>query len=113
MDSIRLTHSWLDVSGARSRGVLAELPAEKSPLEPDPDHAGGGTVEVTLHIFVNGEQQLLQSSTTVAQILENLKLNAPHFAVILNDTLVPKTDLPTQTLTDGDRLDLIWAVAGG
>jgi sulfur carrier protein len=53
------------------------------------------------------------AGVTVATLLATLALRRDGVAVALNDDVVPRAEHATRTLNDGDRLEIIVAVAGG
>ncbi len=65
-------------------------------------------------ITMNGTQHAL-TSPTIAAALAALRLNAQsaHVAVALNDVVVRRSQWESCTLKNGDRMEVITAVAGG
>ena len=66
-----------------------------------------------MRLTVNGTEQEVAAGVTVAALLVTLALRRDGVAVALNDDVVPRAEHPTRTLNDGDRLEVIVAVAGG
>jgi sulfur carrier protein len=66
-----------------------------------------------MRLMVNGTEHDLNAGLTVAALLETLALRRDGIAVALNDDVVPRGEHATRTLNDGDRLEIIVAVAGG
>ncbi len=64
-------------------------------------------------ILVNGEPRGLDDGTTVDALLDTLGVRRDGTAVALNDGVVPRGDHAATALRDGDRLEIIVAVAGG
>ncbi len=62
---------------------------------------------------VNGENREVAEGATIASLLGELDLRRDGIAVALNDDVVPRTEHAVRTLHDGDRLEIIVAVAGG
>ena len=62
---------------------------------------------------VNGEERDVADGATVAELLAALQLRRDGIAVALNDDVVPRGDHAARPLHDGDRLEIIVAVAGG
>ena len=62
---------------------------------------------------INGEERDVDDGVTVAALLARLDLRCEGIAVALNDDVVPRTEHVVRTLHDGDRLEIIVAVAGG
>ncbi|HEY8314194.1 MAG TPA: sulfur carrier protein ThiS [Candidatus Baltobacteraceae bacterium] len=63
--------------------------------------------------IVNGEARELADGTTVAQVLEALQLPASGVAVAKNDRVVRRVALASERVENGDRIEIIKAVAGG
>jgi sulfur carrier protein len=66
-----------------------------------------------MRLTVNGTERDVAAGATVAALLRTLAVRSDGVAVALNDEVVPRTDHATRTLQDGDRLEIIVAVAGG
>jgi thiamine biosynthesis protein ThiS len=62
---------------------------------------------------VNGRQHELPDELTVAMLLELLGSARTGVAVACNDRVVRRAEYETQRVQDGDRLEIIEAVAGG
>jgi sulfur carrier protein len=66
-----------------------------------------------MRLTVNGKEQDVAADVTVAALLDTLALRRAGIAVALNDDVVPRAEHATRSLNDGDRLEIIVAVAGG
>ncbi len=66
-----------------------------------------------MRLTVNGTEQDVEAGVTVSALLTTLALRRDGVAVALNDDVVPRAEHATRTLNDGDRLEIIVAVAGG
>jgi sulfur carrier protein len=66
-----------------------------------------------MRLTVNGTERDVAARATVAMLLEGLALGHDGIAVALNDDVVPRAEHATRVLNDGDRLEIIVAVAGG
>ncbi len=64
-------------------------------------------------LIINGETRDMPAGLNLAGLLEALAVRRDGTAVALNDEVVPRTRHDTTTLQDGDRLEIIVAVAGG
>lgn len=64
-------------------------------------------------IIVNGQPVPLNAPATVAQVLEQLQLPHQRVAVEVNQTVIPRSQWTTQTVNDGDRLEVVQFVGGG
>lgn len=62
---------------------------------------------------VNGEAQDLPDGATVGALLEFLGAKRTGIAVAHNDRVVPRAHYDTHVILEGDRVEIIRAVAGG
>ncbi|HEY1881887.1 MAG TPA: sulfur carrier protein ThiS [Candidatus Cybelea sp.] len=62
---------------------------------------------------VNGELHELPDEVTVGALLDILGSPRAGIAVAQNDRVVPRAQYDTNRLREGDRLEIIAAVAGG
>jgi len=66
-----------------------------------------------MRMTINGEERDVADGATIAAVLAGLDLRRDGIAVALNDDVVPRTEHAVRLLRDGDRLEIIVAVAGG
>lgn len=66
-----------------------------------------------MNIFVNGEPREVASGTTLAQLLESLRLDPRTLAVEVNLDVVPRGHHAQCVLNEGDRLEIVTLVGGG
>jgi sulfur carrier protein len=64
-------------------------------------------------ITVNGETRDIADGVALDALLETLGVRRDGTAVALNDDVVPRARHAATALRDGDRLEIIVAVAGG
>ena len=64
-------------------------------------------------ITVNGKPKELDAPTTVAALLESLKLDAARVALELNREILPRAEFADRILTNGDTLEIVQFVGGG
>ena len=62
---------------------------------------------------INGEHYDLPDGLTVAQVLEHLETPSRGVAVAKNDRVVRRSAFSEEPVRDGDRIEIIKAVAGG
>jgi sulfur carrier protein len=62
---------------------------------------------------INGHQRDLPDELTVSALLDLLGSPRAGIAVARNDRVVRRTEYDTDRLRDGDRVEIITAVAGG
>ena len=66
-----------------------------------------------MNIVVNGEPRNVAAGTTIAQLLESLRLDPRTLAVELNLDVIPRGRHAECLLHDGDRLEIVTLVGGG
>lgn len=64
-------------------------------------------------VTVNGDAVEIAAGSTVADLLAHLGLTGRLVVVERNGEPVPRADIAATRLDDGDRLELVRAVAGG
>jgi sulfur carrier protein len=62
---------------------------------------------------MNGEPREIESGTTVARLIEALKMQPRFLAVERNFELVPRARHAECVLADGDQLEIVTLVGGG
>lgn len=65
-----------------------------------------------MNATVNGELRAIEGSL-LAELLAELRVPAQGTAVAINDRVVPKSEYATRRICEGDRIEIIVAVAGG
>jgi sulfur carrier protein len=66
-----------------------------------------------VQVTANGEAVQLDDGATLDDLLGRLGLGAKWVVVERNGEPVPRRETATTTLSDGDHLELVRAVAGG
>ncbi|MGO1499763.1 MAG: sulfur carrier protein ThiS [Marinobacter sp.] len=66
-----------------------------------------------MQVQVNGEALALPAGATVAALVEKMALTGKRLAVEINEDIVPRSQHPTVTLNDGDRIEIVHAIGGG
>jgi len=64
-------------------------------------------------IVMNGQAREIEPGTTVARLIESLKMQPRYLAVERNFELVPRTRHAQCVLEDGDKLEIVTLVGGG
>ncbi|HZZ65878.1 MAG TPA: sulfur carrier protein ThiS [Candidatus Baltobacteraceae bacterium] len=62
---------------------------------------------------INGKEHDLPDGLTIAQLLSNLNAPPAGIAVARNDRVIRRAAFADEALQDGDRIEIINAVAGG
>lgn len=66
-----------------------------------------------MRLNINGHDRELSASQTVAEMVRELDIHVPHFAVALNFNVVPRSQYETTAIKDGDKVEIVHAVGGG
>ena len=66
-----------------------------------------------MQIILNGNETEVSDGLTTAQLIEDLGLQDQRIAVEVNQELVLRSDLSTQLIHTGDRVEIIQAIGGG
>jgi thiamine biosynthesis protein ThiS len=66
-----------------------------------------------LRVHVNGERKELTNGLSLYNLIEQLELPTQRIAVELNRKVVRKSEWPTTSLNDGDRIEIVHFVGGG
>ena len=66
-----------------------------------------------MRLTINGKDQTLDESVTLAQLVEQLGMKGDRVAVELNREIVSRAQWPEKTLNDGDHLEIVHFVGGG
>jgi sulfur carrier protein len=64
-------------------------------------------------VVVNGAATSLAAGATLSDLLESLGLGARFVVAERNGEAVPRAAMATTVLAEGDRIELVRAVAGG
>ena len=66
-----------------------------------------------MQLVVNGADTTVPDGASVVDLLDQLGLGAKWVIVERNGEPVERRDLPSTSLAEGDRIELVRAVAGG
>jgi sulfur carrier protein len=69
-----------------------------------------------LTIVLNGQTRsfdALQNSSSLESLVQELGLKSDRVAVERNGEIVPRSSWPTESISEGDRLELVHFVGGG
>ncbi|MDH2916689.1 MAG: sulfur carrier protein ThiS [Gallionella sp.] len=64
-------------------------------------------------LTINGASRQFRTNLTVAALIEEMGLAGKRIALERNGEIVPRGTFVTQTLVDGDKLEVVVAVGGG
>ncbi|NGO13035.1 sulfur carrier protein ThiS [Streptomyces sp. HC44] len=66
-----------------------------------------------MNVFVNGERQEIAADTALDTLVASLTTAPSGVAAALNETVVPRAQWPSTSLSEGDRVEVLTAVQGG
>ena len=66
-----------------------------------------------MQLTINGQGRQIAESTTIADLLDELKLGGKPVAVEVNLELVPRQRHAEHRLSEGDHLEIVTLVGGG
>jgi sulfur carrier protein len=66
-----------------------------------------------LRVLANGDEVELPEEATLTDLLDVLDLGPKWVVAEVNGDPVARADMPSTRLADGDRIELVRAVAGG
>jgi sulfur carrier protein len=64
-------------------------------------------------IEFNGNEQQVDESTTILDLLEQSGVEPRYCAVELNMEIVPRSHYASQSVKEGDRIEVVTLVGGG
>jgi sulfur carrier protein len=66
-----------------------------------------------MNISLNGERREVAPGTALDVVVRMLTAAPSGVAAALNETVVPRTQWPSTSLSEGDRVEVLTAVQGG
>ena len=66
-----------------------------------------------MNISVNGERREVAPGTALDIVVRMLTAAPSGVAAALNETVVPRAQWPSTSLSEGDRVEVLTAVQGG
>lgn len=66
-----------------------------------------------MKLIINGEQREVAEGLTVARLLEMMRIPTSGTAVARNDRVIHRNEHGGIPIEEGDRIEIIRAVAGG
>ena len=64
-------------------------------------------------VIVNGKERQYEGPANLQDYVESLGVNVNHIAVAHNGNVLRRDEMPSVTLEEGDRLEIVRAVGGG
>jgi len=66
-----------------------------------------------MNLVVNGKPMQTAAGSTLADLLEQLRLDSRQVVIERNQAIVPRQHFAAELLTDGDSLEIVHFVGGG
>lgn len=66
-----------------------------------------------MRVMLNGEPSEIKDNSTIAGLLDSLRIGRERVAVEVNLDIVPKAMYGTHLLSDGDKIEIVHFVGGG
>ncbi len=66
-----------------------------------------------MKIIVNGEEKEFNRELTISELVKELGIKVPNFAVAVGMDVIPKSEYDTYKLKEGDRVEIVHFVGGG
>jgi sulfur carrier protein len=66
-----------------------------------------------LKLTINGEDREISKSQNLAQLVQELDIQAPNFAMALNKQVIPSSKYATTPIKENDQVEIVHAVGGG
>ena len=66
-----------------------------------------------MKLTINGETREILKSQNLEELIRELDIQAPHFAMALNQQVVPKTKYASTPIQENDEVEIVHAVGGG
>jgi sulfur carrier protein len=70
-------------------------------------------MEARMQVIVNGDSIDIRDGSTVAGLLEGLRIGRDRVAVEVGLEIVPKANYDTHSLQAGDKVEIVQFVGGG
>jgi thiamine biosynthesis protein ThiS len=69
--------------------------------------------EIIVELTINGDKREVNKSQNLAELVIELDIQAPNFAIALNQQVVPRSKYDSTAIKDNDKVEIVHAVGGG
>ena len=69
--------------------------------------------EFFLELTINGEKRKISESHNLADLVQELDIQAPNFAMALNQQVIPRSKYESTAIKENDQIEIVHAVGGG
>ena len=66
-----------------------------------------------MEIILNGDKQQIDSQSTIILLLNSLKINKEHAALMINGNIIPSSNWDSHLLKENDEVEIMVFVGGG
>ena len=66
-----------------------------------------------MQLTINGEKRVIKESKNLADLIKELDIKAPNFAMALNQQVVPRSKYVSTSIKENDKVEIVHAVGGG
>ena len=66
-----------------------------------------------MELTINGEKRKINESQNLADLVKELDIEAPNFAIALNQQVVPRSKYESTAIKENDQIEIVHAVGGG
>ena len=66
-----------------------------------------------MQLTINGEKRFIKESKNLADLIKELDIKAPNFAMALNHQVVPRSKYDSTSIKENDQVEIVHAVGGG
>ena len=66
-----------------------------------------------MELTINGEKRKINESMNLADLVKELDIQAPNFAMALNQQVVPRSKYESTANKENDQIEIVHAVGGG
>ena len=66
-----------------------------------------------MELTINGEKRKINESQNLADLVKELDIQAPNFAMALNQHVVPRSKYESTAIKENDQIEIVHAVGGG
>jgi thiamine biosynthesis protein ThiS len=66
-----------------------------------------------VELTINGDKREVKASQNLADLIKELDIQAPNFAIALNQQVVPRSKYDSTAIKDNDKVEIVHAVGGG
>jgi len=66
-----------------------------------------------VELTINGDKREVKESQNLTDLVKELDIQAPNFAIALNQQVVPRSKYDSTAIKDNDQIEIVHAVGGG